>query len=655
MRSINKLLIANRGEIAMRIMRTARAMGIRTVAIYSSADAQSLHVTNADEAVCVGEAPPADSYLNIAAIVAAALKSGADAVHPGYGFLSENAAFAEACVAAGLIFVGPPAHAIRSMGDKAQAKALMREAGLPCIPGYDGDAQDDRTLAHEAQKLGFPVIVKATAGGGGRGMRIVQTAADFERALDSARSEARNAFGSDRMIVERVVTQPRHIEIQVLIDQFGHGVHVGERDCSVQRRHQKVIEEAPAAHLAVATRERMGAAAVAAAIRLGYEGVGTFEFLLDARGEFYFMEMNTRLQVEHPVTEAIADIDLVEWQFRVAMGEPLRLTQAEIRLAGHSIEVRLCAEDEANGFMPQSGTIDRWQVPDTVRVEHAVESGSIVSPYYDSMFAKLIATGRTREDARRKLVSALRDTVVFGLKTNRQTLIRCLEHPAFVAGGVDTGFLQAYPEVLAAQRADADPLALALAGALLVQGGDRGPSGAGVQLRGARASTVHLKDDAAHAHTLQVAPTAAAGWLVTLGEQHIVFSHMRVDAGQVRFTLEGVDRRAFWHLAGSRIHVQLDGRASSFADTTYAPSSQADEGVADGRVRAMSNGRVAALLVAVGDAVQQGDDLLTVEAMKMEHTHSAPAAGRVTQILVAAGQSVATGKVLIELELEVPA
>ncbi|MGF6768303.1 geranyl-CoA carboxylase alpha subunit [Paraburkholderia sp. GAS199] len=646
MRSINKLLIANRGEIAMRIMRTARAMGIRTVAIYSTVDAQSMHVLNADEAVCVGEAPPADSYLNVAAIVAAALKSGADAVHPGYGFLSENAEFAEACVAAGLIFVGPPAHAIRSMGDKAQAKALMREAGLPCIPGYDGDAQDDRTLAEEAAKLGFPVIVKATAGGGGRGMRVVQAASDFERALDSARSEARNAFGSDRMIVERVVTQPRHIEIQVLIDQHGHGVHVGERDCSVQRRHQKVIEEAPAAHLSVATRERMGTAAVAAAIRLGYEGVGTFEFLLDADGEFYFMEMNTRLQVEHPVTEAVADIDLVEWQFRVAMGEPLSLTQADIQIAGHSIEVRLCAEDEANGFMPQSGSIDRWQVPDTVRVEHAVESGSVVSPYYDSMFAKLIATGKTREDARRKLVNALRDTVVFGLKTNRQTLIRCLDHPAFVAGGVDTGFLQAHPEVLVAPLADADPLTLALAAALLAQG---------AQAQGARASTVHLKDEAAHVHALRVTPTENAGLLVALDEHRIAISRMRIDTGRVRFTVDGVDRQAFWHLADSRIDVQLDGHASSFIDTTYQPASQADDGIGDGRVRAMSNGRVAALLVAVGDAVQQGDDLLTVEAMKMEHTHSAPAAGRVTQILVAAGQSVATGKVLIELELEVPA
>jgi geranyl-CoA carboxylase alpha subunit len=532
------------------------------------------------------------------------------------------------------------------MGDKAQAKALMREAGLPCIPGYDGALQDAATLAAEAARIGFPVIIKATAGGGGRGMRIVQAPADFARALESARSEARNAFGSDQMIVERVVTQPRHIEIQVLIDQFGHGVHVGERDCSVQRRHQKVIEEAPAAHLGAATREQMGAAAVAAAIRLGYEGVGTFEFLVDGHGEFYFMEMNTRLQVEHPVTEAVAGIDLVEWQFRVAMGEALGFTQADIRIAGHSIEVRLCAEDEANGFMPQSGRIDQWQVPATIRVEHAVESGCVVSPYYDSMFAKLIATGKTREDARRTLVAALRDTVVFGLKTNRQTLIRCLEHPAFVAGGVDTAFLQTHPDVLVAQRAGTDPLALALAGALLAHG-------AGAP--GARASTLHLKDEAAQAIEVRVSPAGNAGVVVTFGEQRIALTLLRIDAERVRFSSGGVDRQAFWHRTGTRIDVQLNGHAAAFTDTTYLPASQADEGLSDGRVRALSNGRVAALLVAVGDTVLEGDDLLTVEAMKMEHTHSAPAAGRVTQIMVAAGQSVSTGKVLIELELDVPA
>ncbi|WP_370363698.1 acetyl/propionyl/methylcrotonyl-CoA carboxylase subunit alpha [Pandoraea sp. XY-2] len=363
MSSIKRLLIANRGEIAARVIRSAHAMGIETVAVYSDADADSPHVRMATRAVCIGAPPATASYLNIAAIVQAAQRAGADAIHPGYGFLSENAAFAQACVDAGLTFVGPSAHAIRVMGDKAEAKVFMREAGLPCIPGYDGEAQDAGALAEAAARIGYPVIVKATAGGGGRGMRVVEDAGGFQRALESARSEALAAFGSERMIVERVVREPRHIEIQVLVDRYGNGVHFGERDCSVQRRHQKVIEEAPAPGLPVETRERMGSAAVAAAIALGYEGVGTFEFLLDASGEFYFMEMNTRLQVEHPVTECIAGIDLVEWQLRVAMGDALDFGQQDVRLAGHAIEVRLCAEDERNGFLPQSGSIELWAPP----------------------------------------------------------------------------------------------------------------------------------------------------------------------------------------------------------------------------------------------------------------------------------------------------
>ncbi|MFM0593344.1 acetyl/propionyl/methylcrotonyl-CoA carboxylase subunit alpha [Paraburkholderia dilworthii] len=640
MRSIKKLLVANRGEIAVRVMRTARTMGIETVAIYSSADMDAQHVAMAGQAVCIGAAPAADSYLNIAAILRAASLTGADAVHPGYGFLSENADFAEACVNAGLIFVGPSPKAISAMGDKAQAKLFMRETGLPCIPGYDGDEQDATTLAAAAAEIGFPVIVKATAGGGGRGMRIVETAKDFSYALESARSEARAAFGSDRMIIERVIRNPRHIEIQVLVDQHGNGVHFGERDCSVQRRHQKLIEEAPAPNLPQQTRDQMGSAAVAAAVALGYEGVGTFEFLLDASDDFYFMEMNTRLQVEHPVTECIAGVDLVEWQLRVAMSEPLDITQSDVRLGGHSIEVRLCAEDEVNGFLPQSGRIDLWQPPSDIRVEHGVATGAFISPYYDSMFAKLIAFGRTREDARRKLVSALRETVVFGIRTNRQTLINCLDHPEFVKGAVDTGFLQVHQDAVLCTQSKAPPLVLAVVGAALCHGAPA------VSRRGA---TIHLVDEAANTHQLNVVCDDGSV-RVEVGGQSIDLVIRHLSANRLRFGSGGVDYQAIWQSTDGRVHVQLEGRTWSFTDTTYASASTDRDEASDGRLRAPSNGRIAALLVAVGDIVGDGEALLTIEAMKMEHTLVAHGSVKITNVLISEGQSVSTGKVLIEFE-----
>lgn len=643
MLSIKKLLVANRGEIALRVMRTARALGIETVAIYSSADADAQHVAVATQAVCIGAALPTDSYLNIAAILRAASLTGADAVHPGYGFLSENADFAEACVNAGLIFVGPSPKAIRAMGDKAQAKLFMREAGLPCIPGYDGDDQDAAALAAAAAEIGFPVIVKATAGGGGRGMRIVESAQDFSHALDSARSEARAAFGSDRMIIERVIRNPRHIEIQVLVDQHGNGVHFGERDCSVQRRHQKLIEEAPAPGLPLETRDRMGGAAVAAAVELGYEGVGTFEFLLDASGDFYFMEMNTRLQVEHPVTECIAGVDLVEWQLRVAMSATLDITQSDVRLSGHAIEVRLCAEDEVNGFLPQSGRIDRWVPPAGIRVEHGVATGASISPYYDSMFAKLISFGRSREDARRKLVSALRETVVFGIRTNRQTLINCLEHPGFVKGAVDTGFLQKHQDAVLCTQSKVPPLVLAVVGAALCHG---------TAVLSRIGATIHLLDDSANTHRLNVVRGDADDNTVRVeaAEQTIDLAiHQQSDA-HLRFCYEGIDYLAIWQAVDNRVHVQLEGRSWSFTDTTYASASAGADEASDGRLRAPSNGRIVALLVAAGDIVREGDALLTIEAMKMEHTLIARSAGTVTNVLIAEGQSVSAGKVLIEFE-----
>ena len=402
-----KILIANRGEIALRIMRTARRLGHGVVAVFSDADRDARHVREADQAVRIGEALPAQSYLDIGAIIAAAKAAGADAVHPGYGFLAENADFAAACRDAGLVFIGPSPEAIKAMGNKAGAKAIMQKAGVPCVPGYQGDDQGDAVMLAQACNIGFPVMIKAVAGGGGRGMRLVADAATFADALLGARSEATAAFGDGTVILERAIVDPRHIEIQVFGDAFGNAIHLGERDCSVQRRHQKLIEEAPSPAVTPDLRARMGAVAVAAVKAIGYEGAGTLEFLLDPNGHFYFMEMNTRLQVEHPVTEAITGLDLVELQLRVAAGEPLPLRQEDVRFSGHAIEVRLCSEDASQDFMPQSGRMALWQMPETLRVEHALQSGSEIPPFYDSMIAKLISFGTTREEARGRLISGL--------------------------------------------------------------------------------------------------------------------------------------------------------------------------------------------------------------------------------------------------------
>jgi geranyl-CoA carboxylase alpha subunit len=434
-----KILIANRGEIALRIMRTSRRLGYGVVAVYSDAEAGALHVGEADEAVRIGEALPAQSYLRVEAIIAAAKVSGADAIHPGYGFLAENEDFARACRDAGLVFIGPSPEAIKAMGNKAGAKEIMQAAGVPCVPGYQGADQSDAGMLAEAEKIGFRVMIKAAAGGGGRGMRLVADAAAFPDSLCSARSEAQGAFGDATVILERAIVDPRHIEIQVFGDRYGKAIHLGERDCSVQRRHQKLIEEAPSPAVSPELRARMGAIAVTAVKSLRYEGAGTLEFQLDSRGEFYLMEMNTRLQVEHPVTEAITGLDLVELQLRVASGEPLGFQQEDIKLSGHAIEVRLCSEDAAHDFMPQSGRMALWQMPSDIRVEDALRSGSEIPPFYDSMIAKLIGFGATRDEARRKFIHGLEHTVAFGVATNQAFLAACLRHPSFAAGKATGG------------------------------------------------------------------------------------------------------------------------------------------------------------------------------------------------------------------------
>ena len=648
----SKVLVANRGEIALRVMRSAKALGYRTVAIYSDADRQARHVREADQAVHVGGALPAQSYLDIDAIVAAAKRAGADAVHPGYGFLAENEDFAQACADAGLVFIGPSPAAIVAMGNKAGAKKLMIDAGVPCVPGYQGEDQSEETLAAEAQKVGFPVMIKATAGGGGRGMRLVGEAAQFRDALRSAKSEARSAFGSDEVILERAILEPRHIEIQIFADRHGNAIHLGERDCSVQRRHQKVIEEAPSPAVDAELRARMGATAVAAVKAIAYEGAGTLEFLLDRDGNYYFMEMNTRLQVEHPVTEAITGLDLVELQLRVAAGEPLPLTQQEARFSGHAIEVRLCAESPRAGFMPQSGRIDLWQMPAGIRVEHALESGSEISPYYDSMIAKIVGYGASRDDARRILARALEDTVALGIDTNQAFLGRCLTHPVFAAGGATTAFIGNHLESLLAGDAETEARGHAIAAVLLY-------ATSGNTARVSRMShrlPIALRFDA------DTTPREAS--LVNLGDNRyrvdvdgrsFDITVLGLDTHSARIDCDGLSENVT--LVRDRPSLMLHYRGIPFRvlDNTHTAAAKANGSGSDGKVRATMNGRVVALQVAVGDTVSAGQPVLTLEAMKMEHVHAAPLAGKVIALNVAMGDQVAAYRVVAEIEAEAAA
>jgi geranyl-CoA carboxylase alpha subunit len=647
MTSFSKVLVANRGEIAVRVMRTARAMGLRTVAVYSSADADAEHVRQADQAVWIGEPLPAQSYLNIAAIVEAARSSGAQAVHPGYGFLAENAAFAQACGDAGLVFVGPSPAAIRAMGDKAGAKRLMQAAGVPCIPGYQGEDQSAATLAAEAGRIGWPVMIKATAGGGGRGMRLVPSAAAFAELLQDAQSEALHAFGDATVILERAIALPRHIEIQVFADRQGHVIHLGERDCSVQRRHQKVIEESPSPAVSAALRERMGATAVAAAKAIGYEGAGTLEFLLDAEGRYWFMEMNTRLQVEHPVTEAVTGLDLVELQLRIAAGEPLPLTQQDVRASGHAIEVRLCAEDPRQGFLPQSGTLAVWRPAAALRTEHALRDGAPVPPFYDSMIAKLVAHGRTRDEARQRLLAGLQETAALGIATNQQLLQRALAHPVFASGAATTAFVAEQLDALLAPDAATETRAALLA-ALRLQLGDCGwPSPLAHRLPNALRFAL---DGTTHAARVQ--PLGAGRFDIALDDQAPVRIELLAPPGDgpMRFSCDGLAEQAVVARASAnRLYFHFRGQAFQLDDLTRVAVAREGTVAGDGLLRAAMNGRVIALLAAEGDTVAAGQPLVTLEAMKMEHVHCAPRAGRVAALHVAVGTQVAARHVVAEI------
>jgi geranyl-CoA carboxylase alpha subunit len=644
-----KVLIANRGEIALRIMRTAKRLGYGTVAVYSDADRDTLHVREADSAVRIGEALPAQSYLRIDAIIAAARASGASAVHPGYGFLAENEDFAQACRDAGLVFIGPSPEAIKAMGNKAGAKEIMQKAGVPCVPGYQGADQGDAVMLAEARKIGFPVMIKAVAGGGGRGMRLVSDASSFPDALRSARSEAQGAFGDPTVILERAITDPRHIEIQVFGDRHGNAIHLGERDCSVQRRHQKLIEEAPSPAVSPQLRARMGEVAVSAVKAIGYEGAGTLEFLLDKSGAFYFMEMNTRLQVEHPVTEAITGLDLVELQLRVAGGEPLGVKQEDIRFGGHAIEVRLCSEDAGHDFMPQSGRMLRWRMPENIRVEHALQSGSEIPPFYDSMIAKVISHGATRDEARGKLICALEQVEAFGVTTNQGFLISCLRHPAFARGGATTAFIGNHRDELKAPHAGESREAALAALLLYVSHPHAPPWRAGRSL----AATFPLATRfsiGGKTHEIEVVRERDGSYIARNNGDVHRFEIEEVDGGSIRFGHNGVMHSAKFLRHDDRLFFLHRGVTSTVHDLTLAAPESATAAGGDGKVRAAMNGRVVAVLVKPGEKVSAGQPVMTLEAMKMEHVHTAGVAGTVSSIDVAEGEQVTTGKIVVEIE-----
>lgn len=644
-RAFDSLLIANRGEIACRVIAAARTRGLRTIAVYSDADAQARHVAMADEAVRIGPAAAALSYLSMDALLSAARTSGAQAVHPGYGFLSENAAFAGACEAGGLVFVGPSASAIAAMGNKAAAKRLMLDAGVPCVPGYQGAAQDDATLTGKAHRIGFPLMVKAAAGGGGRGMRLVGAADGLADAIASARSEALAAFGSAELILERAIVGARHVEIQVMADLAGATIHLGERDCSLQRRHQKVIEEAPSPAVNAAIRERMGEAATAAARAIRYVGAGTVEFLLGDDNDFYFLEMNTRIQVEHPVTEMVTGLDLVGMQIDIAMGKPLGLDQGDVVLDGHAIEARLYAEDPASGFLPQTGRIFDWYPPEGegVRTDHGLLPGAIVGADYDPMLAKIVAHGRDREEACARLIVALKATRLLGVQTNKGFLIDCLEHPIFAAGEVTTDFLEGEGSALAALPDRREALAAA---AVLLASGGRSDELAGWSSTGMQRSLMTLRNGE---RDLAVAVSRRGeSWTIEAGGERDELDGARVSGEEVTLVRGGRALRFATASDGDVVHVDDGRHVHRFEDLTYRPAER-DEVARDGAVRAPMNGRITAVHVEAGDAVVKDTVLVVLEAMKMEQSLRAGFDGVVDTVSVSVGEQVATRQMLVTL------
>ena len=664
MNNFNSILIANRGEIACRVIRTAKKLGYRTVAVYSDADAGAPHVKLADDAVRIGSGPVGESYLVPELILQAAASSGAESIHPGYGFLSENAAFAEAVESAGLVFIGPTREAIDVMGNKAESKRRMIEAGVPCVPGYEGHDQSDKTLIAEGLKIDLPLMVKAAAGGGGRGMRLVHDQADLANAIKLARAEAEGAFGSGELILEKAIIKPRHVEIQVFADTFGNTVHLGERDCSVQRRHQKVIEEAPCPIMTPELREKMGQSAIDAAKSVNYRGAGTVEFLLDDSGFFYFLEMNTRLQVEHPVTELITGLDLVALQISVAQGDSLDLSQADISLEGHAIEVRLYTEDPSQDFLPASGPVDLWAPASGVgvRIDDGISTGQAISPFYDPMVAKVIGYGPTREAARLRLIGALKETVLFGTPSNKDFLIQCLEKQSFIDGAATTAFIG---EEFSADDLDAAPVSFldsAVAAtlelclenkahfqrSLLVSCELKNWTIASAMVSRKQYQFVDITHDLSispinsSADTYHVADTAA--------EQSAVIQVISMQDNKAVVLFDGVKLVAqFMQRQRGQIYCSIQGRGAFFKDLIILDG-VVDDAEGGGRVIAPMHGLLLEVMVSAGDDVVKGQTLAVLEAMKMHYEILAEVDGTVEEVSAVAGSQVAVDDVLIEIK-----
>ena len=653
MPALKKILIANRGEIACRIQRTAQALGYRTVAVFSDADADALHVRMADQAVNIGPAPVQQSYLNIPAILDAARRTGADAIHPGYGFLSENAEFARACQHAGITFIGPSPEAIELMGSKRLSKLAMLAAGVPCIDGYQGPEQDDATLSREAERIGYPLMIKASAGGGGRGMRLVHSAGELLEQLRTARSEALHGFGSDELILEQALIDPRHVEVQVFGDQHGHLIHLGERDCSIQRRHQKVIEEAPCPVMTTELRQAMGDAALKAGRAVNYVGAGTVEFLLDARGQFYFLEMNTRLQVEHPVTELITGLDLVAWQLHVAEGLPLPLRQEQVALNGHAMEVRLYAEDPAQGFVPQTGRIEAWELAlqDGVRIDHGLIEGHAISPFYDPMLGKIIAHGATREEARRKLLRAVQDSVLLGVQSNQRLLASLLQHPQFISGEFSTGFIPScfadhpclHPHVPGAEE-------LAIAAALFYHASAQAYLAPLAGWRNNASVPLHYRIGVEEQNwqvDLNALPDQP--YRLTIGARTLQLKVIQCDGRWATLDIDGIRQRHAYRLDAGQLWLSTRPGSLRLIDRTQALiSTQAS--VSSGTLKAPMDGAIVDVLVSEGSLVSKGQLLVVLEAMKMEHPLKSGIDGVLKRLQVQVGDQVKNRQILLEVE-----
>lgn len=642
MAAFNKILIANRGEIAVRIIRTAHALGYRTVAVFSEADTTAPHVELADEAICIGSAAVGDSYLNAEKILWAAQQTQADAIHPGYGFLSENAVFAQKCVDAGLVFIGPTPAAIELMGSKRLAKLAVEKFAVPCIPGYQGADQTDAVLINEIKRIGFPVMIKASAGGGGRGMRLLLDEKNLQEQIASARSEAQNAFGSGELILERAILKPRHIEIQIFADTHGNIVYLGERDCSVQRRHQKVVEEAPSPVVNAALRKQMGEAAVQAAKSANYIGAGTVEFLLDENGKFYFLEMNTRLQVEHPVTELITGQDLVSWQLKVAAGEPLPLKQDAIQLIGHAVEVRFYAEDPSKQFLPQTGYIHLWHAAEFpgIRIDHGVKQSNNVSANYDPMLAKIIAYGSDRIEAIRKLKRAVEETRLLGVKTNKAFLADILGHSEFIAGAATTAFIGEHMQNAPSLKPfEADPFYSAVAAIIF----SHQPTKQSLFIRSNRALKLQINDATPFSIVIQ----ALKENLYSIANEEFLI--LKMENNQIRFQYKNKIQRQFYALTENRLFFDTPNGQIEIENLTFLAPKKG-ETVGDGRITAPMDGAIIALLAEPEMSVEKGQTIAILEAMKIEHPLRATVSGKIKHIAIQPGQQVKNRQLLIQID-----